>query len=71
MWKSLLCREMYYPFVFLYLFFIIIPKSLSEKRYDLGNFHNRQHPQTERILGYFRPIVTFQHALLTFWIGSY
>jgi hypothetical protein len=70
MWKSLFCREIYYPFVFLYLFFIMILKNLSEKRYDLGNFNNRQPPQTERILGYFRPIVTFQYALQTFLIVS-
>jgi len=34
------------------------------------NFYNLQYAKLEQILEYYRPIVTFQQALLTFRIGS-
>jgi len=34
------------------------------------NFYNLQYTKLEQMLEYYRPIVTFQHALLTFRIGS-
>ena len=35
------------------------------------NFYNMQYAKPERILGYYRHIVTFRYALLTFQRGSY
>jgi len=45
-------------------------KSLSEKCVTYDEFHIRQYAQPERVLRYYKPIVTFQHSLLTFRIGS-
>jgi len=40
------------------------PKSVvTYSNYSIGNMHNRYGNQ------YYRPIVTYQHALLTFRIG--
>jgi len=51
-------------------YFCDILLELIRKVVTCCNFNNQQYVKPEQIAGYYTSIVIFQHALLTFWIGS-